>query len=323
MSRTSDWYSRFAQFEAHDESPIYEDWANRVAIDNEILGLLEDLPLAKRQPNLIFAVSRLLGAPEGAFPQFRRWLLANWPAVRGQASVRMTQTNEPRRCASLLPALAGIPGPLALLEVGASAGLCLYPDRYSYSYDGGEPLHPADGPSTVLLECETSGGVPVPAALPTVVWRAGIDLQPLALDSADDMLWLQTLIWPEQQARRERLRAAREIAMADPPLLVRGDATDALPALVAQAPQDATLVVFHSGTLVYLSAEDRARFARTIRSLGTRWISQEGVAVLPDVERELSQDAAQERALFVLAVDGHPVARVGPHGQRVDWIPAR
>ena len=68
------------------------------------------------------------------------------------AAVRSTKTNEPRRCAGLLPVLAGIAGPLALLEVGASAGLCLYPDRYSYSYDGLPPLHPADGPSPVLLE---------------------------------------------------------------------------------------------------------------------------------------------------------------------------
>jgi hypothetical protein len=43
-----------------------------------------------------------------------------------------TQTNEPGRCAALLPMLARLPEPLALLEVGASAGLCLLPDFYTY-----------------------------------------------------------------------------------------------------------------------------------------------------------------------------------------------
>jgi hypothetical protein len=47
---------------------------------------------------------------------------------------RRTQTNEPGRCATLLPALAALDGPLALIEVGASAGLCLHVDRYSYDY---------------------------------------------------------------------------------------------------------------------------------------------------------------------------------------------
>ncbi|MGV4926084.1 DUF2332 domain-containing protein [Streptomyces sp. BHT-5-2] len=30
----------------------------------------------------------------------------------------------------MLPVLAALPQPLALIGVGASAGLCLYPDRY-------------------------------------------------------------------------------------------------------------------------------------------------------------------------------------------------
>ena len=42
---------------------------------------------------------------------------------------RATQTNEAGRCAILLPVLAALPQPLALLDVGASAGLCLYRDQ--------------------------------------------------------------------------------------------------------------------------------------------------------------------------------------------------
>ena len=323
MSRTADWYARFAESEAHGQSEIYEEWAGSVAADDEVLGLLRELPLAKRQPNLIFATARLLGAPERGYSQFRPWLLAHWPEVRKEAAVRSTQTNEPRRCAGLLPALAGIPGPLALLEVGASAGLCLYPDRYSYSYDGGGPLHPAAGPSEVLLEVETTGAVPVPSVLPTVVWRTGIDLRPLAVDDVEDMRWLRTLIWPEQHARRARIDAAVNIVRADPPLLIRGDAIDALPALAARAPADATLVVVNSGTLVYLSRDDRARFVDTVRALDARWVSQEGVTVLPEVERQLPRERPRAGFLFALAVDGRPVAWTGPHGQTVDWIDNR
>ncbi len=49
---------------------------------------------------------------------------------------RSTQTNEPARCATVLPVLAQLPQPLALLEVGAAAGLCLLPEYYAYDYGG-------------------------------------------------------------------------------------------------------------------------------------------------------------------------------------------
>ncbi|MBV8998283.1 MAG: DUF2332 family protein [Solirubrobacterales bacterium] len=55
---------------------------------------------------------------------------------------RRTQTNEPARCATLLPVLARLPQPLALVEVGAAAGLCLLPDYYAYDFGGGRSLPP-------------------------------------------------------------------------------------------------------------------------------------------------------------------------------------
>jgi hypothetical protein len=327
-SSAANWYARFAREETGGESPMFEEWASGVSTDAQVLQLIEQLPRPKQQPNLIFAVSRLLGAPEGAYGPWRDWLVAHWPAVAEQALVRATQTNEPRRCAVLLPALALIPGPLALLEVGASAGLCLYPDRYSYSYSqadsqGGQPrrLDPADGPSSVLLECATTGNPPIPDALPEIVWRAGIDLNPLDVASADDRLWLETLIWPEQHERRARIRAAMDIVGADPPRIVRGDAVDALPALAVQAPADATLVVLSSAAIVYLMPEPRARFIDTVLSLDARWISNEGLGIVPSVRDEMPGDPPRS-GLFALGLDGHPLAWTGAHGKTLDWVAA-
>lgn len=324
MSRreTADWYRRFGEIEAHGNSPIFERWANGVATDDDILTLLETLPLQKRQPNLVFACARLLGAPLGDYDGLRRWLLDNWAAVADEALKRSTQTNEPRRCATLLPALSLITGPLALLEIGASAGLCLYPDRYSYRYDGGDILDPADGRSAVLLESATTGRVPVPTSLPEIVWRAGIDTNPLDVRSDDDMRWLQTLLWPEQHERLLRVRAAIEIARDDPPRLVRGDAIDALPALVAEAPDDATLVIVVSAVLVYLVAADRQRFVDTVEATGSDWISLEGYGALPKVSAAIPgpQPANNGKGTFALALNQKPLAWTGAHGQFLDWL---
>lgn len=322
---TAEWYTRFAVSEARGESPVYEAWALGVAADAALIALINELPQQRRQPNLVFAVSRLLGAPEGTFDGWRSWMLAHWPQVREEALVRLTQTNEPLRCAALLPALAAIDGPLALLEVGASAGLCLYPDRYSYRYDNGETIHPHDGPSAVLLECATTGGTPVPTSMPRIVWRAGIDLRPLDVSNAADARWLETLVWPEQRERLERVRAAMAIVRADPPLLVAGDVTEALAGLAASAPANATLVVISSGVLVYVARAGRDRFVDAVAALGARWVSLEAArlftGVVDDLERRTGLEYNDLAGRFALSLDGRPLALVAPHGQWIDWLP--
>jgi hypothetical protein len=190
-------YRVFAAAEARGESPCYEEWAAGVAADPELIARLDELPPAKRQPNLLFAAARHQGVPPGSFARFRAEVLAAWPAIRAVILARRTQTNEPLRCAPLLPLLAALPQPLALLEVGASAGLCLYPDRFSYQYGSLARLDPPAGPGAALLRCAVAGPVPVPAAVPEVCWRAGIDLNPLDVADAGAVRWLETLIWPE------------------------------------------------------------------------------------------------------------------------------
>jgi hypothetical protein len=319
FEKTVQWYRWFATNEAAGRSATYEDWARGVAADVEVLNLLAELPRPKRQPNLLFACSRLAGCPLSPYAEWRDWLIANWAAVSAEMRVRGTQTNEPRRCAVLLPVLAQVPGPIALLEVGASAGLCLYPDRYSYSYDG-RRIDPVDGPSTVLLECATTGDPPIPAAMPDITWRAGIDLNPLDLNDADDTHWLQTLIWPEQHERRARIEAAMSIVRADPPPIVRGDAVDDLPELVAQAPTDATLVVVSSAAIVYLMPEPRARFIDFMRSLNAVWISNEGAGIVPVAAEALNGRTPPVLGQLLLSVNEVPKAFTGPHGDRLDWL---
>lgn len=311
---TADRYLRFAESEARGESPCYEEWALGVAADPVVLTLLDDLPHPKRQPNLLFTAARYAGIPAGPYPAFRRELLARWAEVRGIMLARRTQTNEPGRCAVLLPVLAALPRPLALLEVGASAGLCLYPDRYGYRYDD----RPVVGPSNaVVLDCATTGPVPFPSAVPDVVWRTGIDLSPPNVDDPGDVRWLETLIWPEHDHRRARLAAALDVARADPPRIVTGDLNEEMAALAAEAPPDATLVIFHSAVLPYLTAEARAEFAATVGTLDAHWVANEGAGALPVTA---SPSPTPGRALFLVTVDGDPVAHAAGHGQALHWL---
>ncbi|MGH3491008.1 MAG: DUF2332 domain-containing protein [Actinopolymorphaceae bacterium] len=316
-------YAEFATREAHGVSATYERLARAVAHDGEVLVLLDSLPPVKRQPNLLFGVVRFLGGPVEDPAAFCAYTVANWPAIEAEMRHRATQTNEAGRCALLLPVLAALPQPLALLEVGASAGLCLYPDRYAYRYsdmDGDQDSDPdrdhVVGDGAPVLACATTGMVP-PAAVPKVVWRAGLDLNPLDLTDPADVAWLDTLIWPEHAHRRTRLRAAAAVAAADPPLLVRGDLIEDLPALAAQAPGDATLVVFHSSVLYQVPPQQRETFTRLVRTLPGHWIANEAPDVLPyDTLPEPPGQAFHN----VLALDGKPLAWTRAHGEGLTWF---
>jgi hypothetical protein len=221
----------------------------------------------------VFAVTRLLGAPEGPFADWEHWLVAHAALVVDECAVRSIQTNEPQRCAVLLPALGLVDGPIALLEVGASAGLCLYPDRYSYRYRRGDEviaLDPPGGASRVVLSCDLEGRPPL--RMPEIVWRAGIDLQPRDAADPGDRAWLTGLVWPGEAGRADRVAAALDVVAADPPLLVAGDAVETLPALAAQAPRDATLVVTTPGVLAHVPRARRGPLIDRARAAG-RWIT--------------------------------------------------
>ncbi len=308
---TAQTYADYAAREAHGVSPTYERLALAISTDAEMLALLDDLPATKRQPNLLFSAARFLGGPTDDPRAFRDFAVANWPRVVAQLRTHTTQTNEAGRCAALLPVLAMLPQPLALIEVGASAGLCLYPDRYAYRYGDHEV-----GAGTPVIECAATG-VPLPDALPEVVWRAGLDLNPLDVTDPDDVAWLDALIWPEHTHRRDRLRAAAAVAAADPPLLVRGDLVDDLPALAARAPAGATLVVFHTSVLFYVSEPRRAAFVDVVSALPGHWLANETLGLLPyDTLPEPTGDSL----VNVLALDGTPLAWTRPHGQEITWF---
>ncbi|MEU6413980.1 DUF2332 domain-containing protein [Microbispora sp. NPDC046933] len=304
-------YAEFAAREAHAVSPAYERLARAVSRDREMLALLGTLPPAKRQPNLLFGAVRFLGGPVEDPAAFRDYTLGNWPAVEAEMRARTTQTNEAGRCAVLLPVLAALPQPLALLEVGASAGLCLYPDRYAYRY--GDHLVGSGEP---VLDCAATGMAP-PARVPDVVWRAGLDLNPLDVTDPADVAWLDALVWPEHVHRRARLRAAAAVAAAEPPLLARGDLVDDLPALAARAPAGATLVIFHTSVLYQVAPSRREAFAEVVGGLPGRWIANEAVDVLP---YPALPDPPDGPLCNVLALDGTPLAWTRSHGQAIVWF---
>jgi hypothetical protein len=313
-------YRRFARDEAPGRSDLYAAWARRVVDDTALQEVLSRLPANRRQPPLVFAVCRLLGSGDVAAESWAAWVLENADAVVAESLARSVQTNEPLRCAVLLPTLSRIEGPIALLEVGASAGLCLYPDRYSYRYvgaDGEVRLDPAAGTSEVELVTEVVGERMPQVRHPEIVWRAGIDLAPLDVRDRSDVDWLARLVWPGEDGRAERIRAAAAVAASEPPLMFAGDALDLLPEVAALAPAEATLVVTTPGVLVHIPRERRAPVIERARGLG-RWLT------IDDPATHEGWSAAVPTGWpggFAVALDGEIDAAADPLGRWWEWRP--
>lgn len=318
-------YTQYARvwFPAH--SRLYAEWAEGVAASPALLARIAALPKPKQQPNLIFAAARFLGCPDEGFDVFEAFALEHWEAIAAEARSRMTQTNESARCATLLPVFEHLQResgqPLALIELGPSAGLCLVPDRYAYRYDDGAILGAENlAAGAPLLPCTTHGDVPLPTGLPEVGSRVGVDLNPL--DAADPATrrWLECLVWPGQTERLRRLRAGLDVvASLDDVRLVRGDLLEELERLVAAVPDGQTPVVYHSAVIAYLPPELRQQFTELVTSLDCHWIANEGFFMSPATHADLAVPRERE-GMFTLALDGVPLAHTHQHGAEIEWV---
>jgi hypothetical protein len=198
LSRRFSWFANEV-FAPH--SPLYGRLAAGIAGDPELLALA-GRATSGPEPNLFLSAAHLLlldgaehpvaafypnlsdGPPKGGdpYPAFRSFCLEHAYEIARIVSSRRVQTNEVRRCALLLPAFGLVARrtgrPLALIEVGTSAGPNLLFDRYAYDY--GEGLGLGDPRSPVRISCEARGGrrPPLPGRPPAVVSRLGLDLNP-------------------------------------------------------------------------------------------------------------------------------------------------
>lgn len=326
----------FLTFASHclPGSPLYADLAQRIAADAELLDLAGRTRPGQPPANMLLAAAHELllrglqhplaayypsvggtGRPgPAAFAAFRELCLAHSEAIEILLASRLTQTNETRRCAYLLPAFATVQAdagglPLALIEVGPSAGLNLNFDRYAYDYGDGQLRGAIGSPVRISSELRGSGRPPLPDAPPAVAWRVGIDLNPVDLDNAAQVRWLEALIWPEHTERVARLRAAVALARVERPPIVCGDALELLPELIAAAPSGAALCVYHTHVTYQFSPAMRERLAHILAAASaTRPIYHLGCEGYGAEQPRLtltSYQAGQARERLLAVVTGH------------------
>jgi hypothetical protein len=364
---------RFAEFaQEYAALPLYGAIAKEVAADAEAASLLlvarpgqarpvlwlaalHDLVL--RRPDVPAArwYSSVVGrhgvATGDAWPDVRATVMEHRDELTALMATRSTQTNEVNRSVYLAVGLAMAArhdssgthdtGPIALVELGASAGLLLGVDRYDVELDHAHAPPTRLGRRDSPVSCRGVDRSRPPVGdltVPPIGGRAGVDLHPVQLDDADGVRWLTACLWPDVPGRVERFIAARDLLLPEPPLVIVGDMVDAMPSAVAAARsasgRDAHVIVFSSWALTYLLPERRAdleaALLRVAQDVGTlSWLTAEPAGCVPCVA--VPRGAQRDGGATVLGLrrwrDGRerPSWTLGtchPHGEWLDLAPA-
>jgi hypothetical protein len=341
-------YRRFGEVDAAEASPLYERVAVALSESDEALRAIEAAPARKRHPTVILAALHDLALAGDAPALAAAYAAADGDAAAGAAidtllqmtdSVvamavrRQPRANETGRYAVLYPAIAEAArrvgaDAVGLIDVGCSAGLNLNVDRVGIAYSDGQSL--GDPSSPVQLSSSIVGRRPVPTrAMPEVVARLGVDLDPVDVTDADDARWLRACLPPDQPDRLARLEAEMALAATAPPLLLQGDAVEVLPAAFALVPADALPVVTTTWSLSHFPLEGRLRFLHRLDEAAAgrtvAWVSAEGVGVAPGIPT-LGDRRASGHSIVGLAVfDGatlraEAIGRCWSQGRWLAWL---
>jgi hypothetical protein len=295
------------------------DWQGDPLVDAlklRIAGGLNALARSGKDAEL----SALYAARQGDFAGTFTRVLAEWDEWLLPWLNSPPQTNEVARSGMLWPGVMEVArhfGPdIELLELGSSAGLNLNLDRFGYDLGG---VITGDTSSALQLKPKWEGPAPVVVPI-SIVSRAGVDQNPLDPSDPDVAERLLAYVWPDQDDRIARIKAAIEIARAYPPPVETGDAADWIERKLAQ-PQTAgvTRIVFHSITLVYLPPDGRARVEAALRRAGEAATAKRPLAWL-SMEFHARTAMAELRLTMWPGGEMRTLAHCHPHGAMIKWV---
>lgn len=190
---------------------------------------------------------------------------------------RPPQTNEVQRSCALLPGLLHVAAatgrPLALLEIGASAGINLWPERHGYDYGS---WRWGDDRAPLQLKADWQGAHPPDVRL-EITRRAACDRHPVDITQPAEALRLESFVWPDQIARMERLRQARDGAarwLAAEGVAVQPVAAGEFVAReLARADPGVTTVLMHSIVWQYIAADEQQAVQAALQAAAARGLS--------------------------------------------------
>jgi hypothetical protein len=260
------------------------------------------------------------GDAAGAWREARGLIAENGRRF-GELFDRTPQTNEVARSMPLLGGLLAIVGatrlPVALLDVGSSAGLNMRLDRYRFEGDGWSW---GDVHCPLVLRNETISGRPQHLGVrPEIVVRAGCDLHPLDVTSERDCMELRSFVWPDQGERFARLDAAIAVSRDVPAEIERADFLQWIPRRAVPRENTVTIVM-HSVVTEHLEESVREAMRDAIETACSAATDARPMAWL-----RMEPDAGmwyETRVTLWPSREERTIARSNGHAQAIAWASA-
>lgn len=337
---TKDYWEFFSDEAARGHSPLYAKLALGIGRDPFLSKLAQ-----RKSPNqppaniLLAAVHYLLlsgvdhpladhylsvrpsATPQGdPVPLFADFVRTHEAALIPLVERGVTNTNEAARSTSLYPAFDYVARQtghgLHLLELGPSAGFNLNFDRYSYDFvrEGVSVLTRGDGSLRLTADLRGSGTPVLSAAMPKILSRRGLELNPVDLNDAHQRLWLKALVWPELAARHVRLDKAIEVQRMFPAPIFHGDALQLLTPAIETLDPEGVAVVYHSHVTYQFTSAMRQMLEDKLSMLSHR-------RPIHRVSIEYSEGAYPIRHdLYTGGAAVHTIlGHCDPHGMWLEW----
>lgn len=285
-------FTRFAEVEAKNNSPLYASWCRQIILEEDLLDLIMHIPPGQPKPNLFFAAVRSIASEMNhplnevfkyaekvdvveSYKLLKELCLEFETELIQLFKTKLVQTNEVNRASYLYPIFDEIYQreirPLTIIEIGTSAGLLLNVDLFKYEIEEGEELNIFGNLMSPLTIRAKNFGKPLNVSGELIVQkRIGIDLNIIDLNRTEDERWLQSLIWPEQKERRKTLEKVKEIHLGCEKKLIEGNFLNIIPDYIKKRQDDTQIVIFHTHVANQFASELKESLIEMLKRLSNQ-----------------------------------------------------
>ena len=336
-------FERFAEEECKGNSPLYYQLSKQIACDEDLLRLCSFVKDGQPIPNIFLAAVHffilknkhsqlaayypsLTGKETKGIPfiMFKAFVHQHQEGIVNIIQHRIVQTNVLTRCNYLLPAFSNILSltkkAATIIDIGTSAGLALNFDHYEYYYNN-EKVY---GDSGVKLHCIIKGDKsPIVKPFNNPLRKIGIDQHLIDLADADDLTWLQALIWPDQTERFSMLKEALNAPGLPEITLIEGSTIADYKKVIESVDPSNTLILFATHVLYQFTDKLLNEFYDFLDAVGQ---NRDFYFLSADATKTIQSKYGINNTAVVLTTYQNKqkklklIAETNGHGNWVKWI---